>query len=135
MIWNVIMFSSMTSIFTVSQSISGKRSANRLLDHIVHHVLSLYALGASPEQIKAAYDRDSSYQRPVMPTKDEIVKSLSDKAGFTAAMGKEENYPNFLAFFQREISRRGLASVLKEHLFSRDECAESMMSRLFGGEY
>ena len=71
----------------------------------------------------------------MIPTKEEVIKPLGDKAGFMAALGKEENYPNFLAFFQEELSRRGLASVLKEYLFSRDECAESMMSRLFGGEY
>lgn len=51
-----------------------------------------------------------------------------------AAMGKEENYPNFLAFFQQELEAKGVGSVLKEYLFSGDESAESMMVRLFGGE-
>lgn len=104
------------------------------LDHIVHHILSIYALGASPEEIKAAYERNSSYQRPVLPTKDEVVKSLGDKGNLKAAMGKEGNYPNFLAFFQNEIDGKGVGDVLNEYLFSGDECAESMMVRLFGGE-
>jgi hypothetical protein len=94
----------------------------------------MYALGAAPEVIKAGYDRNKSYQRPVLPTRGEVVRSMSDKGALKAAMGTEENYPNFLAFFQQEIEKRGIGSVLNEYLFSRDECAESMLSRLFGGE-
>ncbi|RJE19326.1 hypA-like protein [Aspergillus sclerotialis] len=102
-------------------------------NHIVHHMLSIYALGASPEEIKAAYRRNSSYQRPVLPTKNDVVKFLSDKGSFKAALGKEENYPNFLAFFQNEIEAKGIGAVLNEYLFAGDEVAESMLARLFGG--
>lgn len=96
-------------------------------------MLTIYALGASPEEMKAAYRRNSSYQRPVLPTKPEVVKSLSDRASFKAALGKAQNYPNFLAFFQNEIEAKGVGPVLNEYLFSGDERAESMLARLFGG--
>jgi hypothetical protein len=36
-------------------------------DHIPHQILSMYAVGAKPEDIRAAYRRNQSYQRPVCP--------------------------------------------------------------------
>lgn len=105
-------------------------------DHIAHHILTIYALGASPAEIRAAYDRNKAYQRPPMPVKEDVVQSLYDKAQFKAALGKERNYPNFLEFFQREIQQRGVEGTLKEYVFREkdgDECAESMLVRLFGG--
>ncbi|KAL2867472.1 questin oxidase family protein [Aspergillus lucknowensis] len=102
-------------------------------NHIVHHILTIYALGASPAEINAAYRRDKSYQRPVRPADETVVQSLQDKAAFKDACGKEENYPNFLKFFQSEIQLKGVEAVLNEYLFSGDENAESMLARLFGG--
>ncbi|KAL2793203.1 hypothetical protein BJX66DRAFT_306566 [Aspergillus keveii] len=102
-------------------------------NHIVHHVLTIYALGASPEDIKAAYKRDKAYQRRTMPINDKAVESLYDKGLFKDALGEEKNYPNFLEFFQREIDSKGTEAVLSEYVFAEDENAESMMARLFGG--
>lgn len=105
-------------------------------NHIAHHILTIYALGASPAEIKAAYDRNKTYQRSPMPVKEDVVQSLYDKAQFKDALGKERNYPNFLEFFQREIQQRGVEGTLKEYVFREkdgDECAESMLVRLFGG--
>ncbi|RHZ54690.1 questin oxidase family protein [Aspergillus thermomutatus] len=139
-----------SGIFSVALSEDSARAASEVLqedlekhhaffnergfhNHIVHHILTIYALGATPDEIRAAYDRDKTYQRPVMPTTLSVVESLHDKTRFQQYLGKEENYPNYLAFFQQEIERRGAADVLNEYLFSGSECAESMLSRLFGG--
>jgi hypothetical protein len=102
-------------------------------DHIVHQILTLYALGASPDEIQAAYDRSKTYQRQALPTHEDVVKSLHQKDKFKDALGKENNYPDFLEFFQREIDEKGIEAVLSEYLFKQDENAESMMARLFGG--
>ncbi|ODM20900.1 hypothetical protein SI65_03953 [Aspergillus cristatus] len=102
-------------------------------NHIVHHILTIYALGASPSEIKAAYDRNKAYQRPTLPVDESVVQSLHDKAKFKEYLGKEKNYPNFLEFFQREIEQKGVEKVLCEYVFSGDENAESMLARLFGG--
>lgn len=60
---------------------------------------------------------------------------MHDSARFQECFGKEENYPNYLAFFQREINAKGVGAVLAEYLFAGDERAESMMGRLYGGRY
>ncbi|KAL4806396.1 hypothetical protein BDV18DRAFT_160464 [Aspergillus unguis] len=102
-------------------------------NHIVHHILTIYALGASPSEIQHAYDRNKSYQRSPMPTDEDVVASLHDKESFKKELGREKNYPNFLEFFQREIDAKGFENVLNEYLFKEDENAESMFARLFGG--
>ncbi|KAJ5831991.1 hypothetical protein N7474_000302 [Penicillium riverlandense] len=101
-------------------------------NHIVHLILSIYALGAGPAEIKAAYKRNASYQRPVFPTDTNRVQAMRDTATFMQCLGKEENYSNFLAFFQQEINAKGVGDVLKEYIFKGDERAESMLSRLPG---
>ncbi|KAJ6070795.1 hypothetical protein N7467_012114 [Penicillium canescens] len=102
-------------------------------NHIPHLLLSIYALGATPEQVKGAYSRNQSYQRPAMPADQGVVQSMRDVDGFQAGMGKEKNYSNYLAFFQGEIGVKGVGDVLREYLFAGDERAEKMLCRLFGG--
>ncbi|OJJ62162.1 hypothetical protein ASPSYDRAFT_146077 [Aspergillus sydowii CBS 593.65] len=102
-------------------------------NHIPHHILTIYALGATPDEIRAAYERNKAYQRPALAVNEDAVRALHDKGKFRQALGDEGNYANFLAFFQQEIQRVGVESVLKEYLFKEDENAESLMARLFGG--
>lgn len=102
-------------------------------DHIVHLILSIYALGAAPDEIRAAYKRNKSYQRPVYPSNESVIRDLHNTAKFQECLGKEENYPNFLAFFQHEIDAKGVGQVLREYVFARDERAETMLCRLYGG--
>ncbi|CAI7624817.1 unnamed protein product [Penicillium bialowiezense] len=94
---------------------------------------SIYALGATPEQLKAGYQRNIGYQRPARPADQEIILSLRDKVKFKEYLGKEKHYPNYLAFFQQELDTKGTGDVLKEYLFAGDERAEDMLCRLFGG--
>lgn len=105
------------------------------VDHIVHSILSVFSLGASPDEIRQAYNRNKSYQRPTFPIDRSVVESMRDPVKFQEAFYKEQNYPNYLAFFQGEIDAKGVGAVLKEYVFAGDERAESMLSRLFGGMF
>ena len=111
----------------------GKLLTVEITDHIVHLILSIYALGASKEEIQHAYDRESSYQRPAKPVDDEIFKKLKNKDDFKAYCGKREQYPNFFVFFQKEVDRKGIGAVINEYIFSGDEHGDDMLLRLFGG--
>ncbi|XHF99203.1 hypothetical protein AWENTII_002710 [Aspergillus wentii] len=102
-------------------------------NHIVHHILTIYSLGASPEDIRAAYDQNKTYQRPNPPVNENVVQSLGDKTEFKNYFGQPEHYHDFLAYFQQEIDKKGVNAVLDEYLFSGDECAEAMFVRLFSG--
>ncbi|GMG14408.1 unnamed protein product [Aspergillus oryzae var. brunneus] len=102
-------------------------------NHIVHHILTMFALGASPDEIKAAFERNKSYQRPALPANDSVVQSLYDQARFKECLGKRNNYPNFLEYFQREIETKGVENVVNQYIFAGDDLAEDMLVRLFGG--
>ncbi|KAI1982359.1 hypothetical protein LOZ55_000136 [Ophidiomyces ophidiicola] len=102
-------------------------------NHIVHHLLSIFALGATPEHIQTAFDRNSAYQRPALPADEGIVRKLSNKHEFRALAGKRDEYPHFLEFFQREIDSRGIEATVNEYLFNGDDFADEMLARAFGG--
>ncbi|KAK2743543.1 hypothetical protein FQN57_004840 [Myotisia sp. PD_48] len=102
-------------------------------NHIVHHVLTSFALGASPSNISRAYTEGSSYQRPAERFDEEVVKTLSDKDEFCRRAGKRNQYANFLQFFIREIESKGAGLAVKEYIFAETEIAEDMLLRLFGG--
>ncbi|KAK2763068.1 hypothetical protein FQN54_009701 [Arachnomyces sp. PD_36] len=102
-------------------------------NHIVHYVLTRYALGASPESIQNIFDQVSVYQRPVNPADEDVVRTMADREKFKGYLEDEKHYTNFLAFFQREIEKKGVADVLNEHLFAGDEHADDMLVRVFAG--
>ncbi|BDD58748.1 hypothetical protein MAP00_004003 [Monascus purpureus] len=102
-------------------------------NHIVHHLLTIYAIGASPETIKAAYVRGKSYQRPAMPANEGIVKELYIKEHFMRYLGKEEVYAEFMTFFEKEIQEKGVSKVVKDYLFAGDDRAEALFRRLYSG--
>lgn len=114
---------------------SPRTISNIETDHIPHQLLSIYALGAAPEDVKACYERNKTYQRPALPANQEIIQSMHDVAKFQEYFGKEEHYPNYLAFFQHEIDAKGVGEVLGKYIFAGDERAESMMCRMFGGKH
>jgi hypothetical protein len=60
---------------------------------------------------------------------------MHSTSSFQEHLGKERNYPNYLAFFQQELDAKGVGEVLREYVFAGDQRAENMISRLFGGKY
>ncbi|KAF2024382.1 hypothetical protein EK21DRAFT_94126 [Setomelanomma holmii] len=102
-------------------------------NHIVHHLLTLFALKASPDQIQRGYDINATYQRPPEPLKQEVVNDMHDPARFKTYLGDEKYYHDFLVFFQDEIAAKGWQDVLNEYLFKGDERADDMLVRMYGG--
>ncbi|KAJ5906668.1 Oxidoreductase ptaJ [Penicillium subrubescens] len=102
-------------------------------NHIPHMLLSIYALGGTPEDIRAAYERSQSYQRKAVPVNAEVVDKLNETGDFKEYLGKGKNYSNFLSFFQRQIDEKGVDAVLNEYVFAGNEQAENMLCRVWGG--
>ncbi|GME36003.1 hypothetical protein GTA08_BOTSDO08348 [Neofusicoccum parvum] len=102
-------------------------------NHIVHHLLTLYAIGASPSEIQKAYDVNKTYQLPAVTLDPTIVQGLGDTAVFAKHLGNGSHYRNYLAHFSAEIDGKGVAAVLSEYLFARDDRANDLLSRLFAG--
>ncbi|KAJ4389416.1 hypothetical protein N0V93_006884 [Gnomoniopsis smithogilvyi] len=102
-------------------------------NHIVHHLLSLYGTGAPPEALQAAYNANTTYQRPTFPVNQQVVQELQSWEHAKAYLGKERHYPDFLAFFQREIDAKGWEAVMSEYLFAGTASADDMLVRLYAG--
>lgn len=90
-------------------------------------------MGASAEEIQAAYDANKTYQLPVKPTDPSLVQGMHDINVFKKHMGIKNQYPSYLAFFQKEIEAKGVEYVIKEYIFAGTEFTDNMFSRLFGG--
>ncbi|QDS68659.1 hypothetical protein FKW77_001977 [Venturia effusa] len=104
-------------------------------NHIVHHLLTLYAIGATPDEIQKQYDQNKSYQRAPLPVKAEDVEALHDPAQFKKCLGKEKYYADYLAFFKREMEREGWHNVVNTYLFKGDEQADDLLRRVALTQY
>ncbi|KAF9641051.1 hypothetical protein BFW01_g12857 [Lasiodiplodia theobromae] len=102
-------------------------------NHLVHHILTLYALGATPDEIQAAYDEDVNHQRIAFPPYQKIIDEIHTPAGFNKYLGDYTQYTNYLVYFTAEVEAKGVPRVLDEYLFAGDERANDMLSRLFVG--
>lgn len=84
--------------------------------------------------MQVGYDANTSYQRPALPLHQEVVTDLFQTWEHASSyLGKQEHYPDFLAFFQREIDAKGWETVLSEYLFKGTASADDLLVRLFGG--
>ncbi len=102
-------------------------------NHIAHHLLTLYALGASADELQKAFDTNQGYQRAQYPVKERNVENMSDPERFQKFLGKEQYFHDFEAFFKKEIEEKGWEEVLNEHVFARTEHAERILDRMFAG--
>ncbi|KAK0626528.1 HypA protein [Immersiella caudata] len=102
-------------------------------NHIPHHILALYGTGAPPSSLQSGYDHNTTYQRSVLPTHDNVVSSLSSWDHASDRLGEESHYPDFLRFFQREIETHGPEATLTTFLLSGTPAADDMLSRLYSG--
>ncbi|KAK3359739.1 hypothetical protein B0T25DRAFT_564723 [Lasiosphaeria hispida] len=102
-------------------------------NHIPHHILALYGTGAPAAALQKGWDGNTAYQRPVLPTHDRVLADLKTRDHAKKYVGKEQYYPDFLRFFQREIDAHGWEHVVGEWLFQGDAAADDMLVRLFSG--
>ncbi|KAL8827789.1 MAG: hypothetical protein Q9191_002978 [Dirinaria sp. TL-2023a] len=109
------------------------RNAAGFHNHLVHHILTLYALGATPEQIERHYNNNKTAQRPQQPLHNRVAEELRDSERYQEYLGKEIHYYDYLVYFQREIGRKGYQEVINEYLLQGDERADDMLGRMFSG--
>lgn len=106
---------------------------DRLHNHIVHHMLAIWALNATPEQLQKNYDKNKPSQHAQPDLDSEMLEKLHDPATFISYLGVANHYYTFLRFFQNEIEKSSSEEVLQKYVFSGDERAEEMFARQFAG--
>lgn len=103
-------------------------------NHQAHHLLAIFALGASPDQLQRAFDVNQSYQRPQYPLNERNVQDLADPKRFEECLGKEKYFHDFEDFFRKEIDEKGYQAVVKEYLLKGDPRANDLLWRTYAGE-
>lgn len=105
-------------------------------DHIVHHLLALWALGATPNEIQDMWEFNKSYQAPIEkhPNANSMDLDLTNPVIFDQCLGNNDYYVDFLKFFKNEITKRGVPAVIKEYLLKGDERANDIFCRMYTGE-
>ncbi|KAF2098681.1 hypothetical protein NA57DRAFT_39590 [Rhizodiscina lignyota] len=107
--------------------------ASALHNHIVHHLLALYALGATPDEVQKGYDVNSTYQTPAIVRSAQVSQKLNDPEQFKNRMGQGEFYDDFMKFFSEELAANGVQDTVNKFIFRGDDLADDMLARLFGG--
>lgn len=104
-------------------------------DQITHHLLALWALGASPEQIQEMFDYNTPYQVSIrQPDVMGVAHvDMADAVVFDECLGKNESYADYLQFFENEIAKKGMQAVVKEYVLKGDERANDIFCRMFTG--
>jgi hypothetical protein len=107
-----------------------------ILDHMVHHLLALWALGASPHEIQNMWNYNETYQSSLETddAKASSSKNLRDPAVFNQCLGDNNCYATFLRFFEDEVAEKGIPAVVQEYMLQNDDRAKTIFCRMFSGE-
>lgn len=104
-------------------------------NHIVHHLLTIYALGADPEQLNQAFEDNKGYQRRLLPIKERNVEKMSDPDAYKKFLNKPQYFHDFVEYFREQIEQKGWEATVNEHIFAPDAHGESLMTRMFAGMF
>jgi len=83
--------------------------------HACHHLFALYALGALPSLLDAAYHTHTSYQRPAMDSPEDITLN-----NWKDHLGDEKYYRAYLKFFAYIVLQKGFSETLETFIFANN---------------
>ncbi|KAK6333753.1 hypothetical protein TWF730_003936 [Orbilia blumenaviensis] len=106
---------------------------DRLHNHVAHHLLAVYALGATADEIQFAYDTNVDTQIPIGDKKPPVLQDLSNSDDWKKYLAGAENYATFLQYFQDSIGKIGWQEAVKKYIFSEKAIEDGMPERLVSG--
>ncbi|MCJ1436258.1 hypothetical protein MMC27_005636 [Xylographa pallens] len=106
------------------------------MDHIVHHLLALWALGASPGEIQDMWEYNKPYQAPIEGNRTAVSVDLDlkDPVLFDKCLGNNDCYADFLRFFEDEVARKGVPDTVREYILKGYYRANDIFCRMYTGE-
>ncbi|KAH7923708.1 hypothetical protein BV22DRAFT_1014899 [Leucogyrophana mollusca] len=111
-------------------------------NHLSHHLLAAYDMGASAKLLQDIFNGENSYQRPITAGMGEENKGAprSEEGkmtpdNFTQYLGDEKHYSAFLTFFTEQIASIGAPDTLERFIFSPSVniTGVDMLSRFLAG--
>ncbi|KAM0250884.1 hypothetical protein ACHAQJ_008462 [Trichoderma viride] len=104
-----------------------------LHNHVLHHLLCIYALGATSLQMEKAFDLNAVYQLPSHYADSGHAQQLADPAEFKKCLGYSKYFNDYLLFFRKEIETHGIPTTVNTSIFGENERAVDMFDRIFQG--
>lgn len=104
-------------------------------NHIVHHLLSIWAIGAGDKDIQRGYDENLSYQKPLKPAEPSAVVKLHKTDDISPYLDNGKNYSILLKFFTDLMQEKesNWQEVVNKYLFSGSKIAEALLTRMYAG--
>ncbi|KAJ2509758.1 hypothetical protein GGI11_000482 [Coemansia sp. RSA 2049] len=86
-------------------------------NHLNHHLLAVFSMGGSSKRLQEIFDGNRQMQRPAMPKHQTEISA----SNFVDYLSKEENYPDYVAFFRKEVEAAGdkWHEVVPKYIFNR----------------
>lgn len=105
-----------------------------LHNHISHHVIALWWLGASPERIQEAYDLEIDDQRSVNTGITPDVVSITAE-NFMDHIGHHKFYHSYLMFFEQAVEEQGMVGAFEKYVLSPEYNLQgsSMLNSFYEG--
>ncbi|KAF9566491.1 hypothetical protein CPC08DRAFT_703825 [Agrocybe pediades] len=103
-------------------------------NHLSHHMLAAYDLGAPATHLQRMYDEEAKEQRPIIL--DEKDKSIQvNKDNWIQCLGNHSAYHSFVGYFTEEIKAIGVPKALEKYVFSDEANAQGvqMLVRVVSG--
>ncbi|KIY51855.1 hypothetical protein FISHEDRAFT_36181 [Fistulina hepatica ATCC 64428] len=85
-------------------------------NHLSHHLLAIYDLGAPTSRIQVAYDAEAPHQRPIVLPGAERHEITQEN--WTNRLEEPTAYPDYLNFFSKRVSEVGPRSLLEQYIFA-----------------
>ncbi|KAF2204078.1 hypothetical protein GQ43DRAFT_438277 [Delitschia confertaspora ATCC 74209] len=125
-----------SELLTINHASYHSRWKGTFHNHLVHHLLAQWALGASPDPIRDLWEFNKPYQSSIRredsPIEEPVIwKDLKDPKVFEECLAKDECYADFLKFFEDEITEKGVPETIKEYFLKGDARADDIFSRMF----
>ncbi|KZT33922.1 hypothetical protein SISSUDRAFT_992515 [Sistotremastrum suecicum HHB10207 ss-3] len=95
-------------------------------NHLVHHLLNAYDLGASGALLQAIFDDEKLMQRLVDPAKNGSTLDGAPAAGdvdvdnWKKWLGDERAYIAYLPFFEKTVAENGISGTLEKYIFAKE---------------
>ncbi|TFK41518.1 hypothetical protein BDQ12DRAFT_645990 [Crucibulum laeve] len=91
--------------------------ASGVHNHLNHHLLAAYDLGASPSLLQQIYDEEERIQRPIYL--DDAGQSISiTEEIWTQYIQNPSAYASFVQFFLKQIKGLGKKGTIEKYIFS-----------------
>ncbi|KAJ7636509.1 hypothetical protein FB45DRAFT_828755 [Roridomyces roridus] len=99
-------------------------------NHLPHHLVAAYDMGAPPALLKSIYEELAPTLRPIGKEGEDITEK-----NWTSRLGERKAYGSYLEFFTRELATTGVEEVMSKYVMSPEANGNesAMFARLLGG--